>query len=104
MHWGWTCNSHIIHCSNKIVSFSASVHQAHKEFYVGWGSLTYFQFSIKSSQLSVWWYDFHIMILIFYDDGILLLLLMKGMEQKIPWDPSILGNDIFPKGAIVFGS
>ena len=56
-----------------------------------------------TSQFSVQWYNFHIMIFIFYDDGILLFLLMSGMRKKIPWDLGILGNDIFPKGAIVFG-
>ena len=73
-----TQDSHLCHCINKIVSFSDGVHQVHNEFYVGWGSLKYFQFCIGSFQFLVWWYDFHIMIFIFYDDKILLLLLMFG--------------------------
>ena len=84
--------------------FRDSVHEVHKDFYVRWGILTNFQFCIEIFQLSVWWYDFHIMILILYDDGILLLFLMIGRREMIPWDPGILGNDIFPKGAVVFGS
>ena len=29
-HWGLTWDSHICHCSNKTMSFSASMHHAHK--------------------------------------------------------------------------
>ena len=46
----------------------------------------------------------HIMILIFYDDGFLLLLLMSRIAHKIPWDPRILVNGRFLKGALVFES
>ena len=35
IYWGCTWDSHLCNCINKIVSFSASVHQEHKEFYVG---------------------------------------------------------------------
>ena len=73
-----TCDSHLCHGKNKIVSFNADVHQAHKEIYVGWGSLKDFQFCIGSFKFSVQWYDFHIMDFISYDDKILLLLLMFG--------------------------
>ena len=68
-----------------------------EEFHVGWGNLTYIQSFFGSFQLSVWWYDFHIFISIFYDDEILLLLRMFGRVQIIPWDPNILWNDIFLK-------
>ena len=57
-----------------------------------------------SDQLLVWWYDFHILIFIFYDDIIFLLLLMFGRGQIIPWDLGILWNEIFRKGAKNFGS
>ena len=29
---------------------------------------------------------------------------MFGRRHIIPWDPGILGNDIFPNGAVTFGS
>ena len=48
-----TGNSHLCHCSNIIERFSADVHQAHKELYVGWGSLIDFRFRIKSLQFSL---------------------------------------------------
>ena len=67
------------------------------------GELTDLQCCMGTSQFSVQWYNFHIMIFIFYDDGIFLFLLMSGMRQKIPWDTSNLGNDRFPKGAAVSG-
>ena len=38
-HWGWTWDSHLCHGIHETVSFRDSVHQADKEFYVGWGSL-----------------------------------------------------------------
>ena len=66
--------------------------------------IKYIQFGMGSDQLSVWWYDFHILIFIFYDDRILLLLLMFGMNKIIPWDPGIIWNGIFPKGVEKFGS
>ena len=51
-----------------------------------------------SDQLSVWWYDFHILIFIFYDDMILLLLLMFGRGEIIPWDPAFFGMKYLQKG------
>ena len=75
-----------------------------KKFHAWWESLKDIHFGMGSDQLSVWWYDFHILIFIFYDDRILLLLLMFGREKIIPWDPGIIWNEIFPKGEENFGS
>ena len=75
-----------------------------KKFHAWWESLKYIQFVMGSDQLSVWWYDFHIPIFIFYNDKIMLFLLMFGRGQIIPWDPRIIWNDIFPKGVATFGS
>ena len=36
VHWGCILDSHLFHYSNKIPSFNVGVHQANKEFYVGW--------------------------------------------------------------------
>ena len=52
----------------------------------------------------VWWYDFHILIFILYNDKILLIILMGGRRQIKPWDPDILRNDIVQKVAAKFGS
>ena len=83
-HQGWTWDSHLCHGRHKTVSFRAIVHQAHKEFYVGWRSLTDFQFCIEIFQLSIWWYDYYIMILNLYDDGMLFLFFMIGRTHMIP--------------------
>ena len=55
-------------------------------------------------ELLVWWYDFHNLIFILYNDEILLFLLMVGRRQIKPWHPGILGNDRFPKGTTTFDS
>ena len=68
------------------------------------GEFKNFQFGMGRYELPVWWYDFHNLIFILYNDKILLFLPMGGRRQMIPWDPGILGNDIFQKGAVVFGS
>ena len=47
--------------------------------------------------ISVWWYDFHILLYIFYGDKSLLLLMMFGRMQIRLWDPSILWNDSIPQ-------
>ena len=57
-----------------------------------------------ADELPVWWYDFHNLIFILYNDNFLLFLLMVGRRQIKPWDPGILGNDKFPKGTKKFGS
>ena len=98
-----TWDSHLCHFGKIILRFISNVHQGHTKISLGWGNHTDLQFCIENFQFSVQWRDFHIMIFIFSDDGILLFLLMSGMRQKIPRDPCILGNDIFPKGAVVFG-
>ena len=89
-HWGWTWDSHTCHCSNKTMSFSVSMHEAHNELYVGWGSLTHFQLCIENFQFSVQWYDFHIMNLIPYDDKFLWWILMFGYLQLRNWVPCII--------------
>ena len=40
---------------------------------------------------------------ILYNDKIVLFLLMGGRRKIKPWDPSILGDGRFTKGATVFG-
>ena len=55
-------------------------------------------------ELLVWWYDFHNLIFILYNDKILFCLLMARRRKIKPWDPSILGNDRFQKGQETFGS
>ena len=75
-----------------------------KKFNSSWESPKDIQFGMGSDQLLVWWYDFHILIFIFYDDRILLLLLMFGKGQITPWDPGMLWNEIFTKGTEKFGS
>ena len=54
-------------------------------------------------ELPIWWYDFHNLISILYNDKILLFILMCGRRQIKPWDPSILRNDIVQKVAAKFG-
>ena len=93
---------------NSDVSFSASLHMdSHilerlnmiwlhiEESHAWWESLKDMQLCMGSDQLSVWWYDFHILIFILYDDELLLLLLMFGRMQIRPRDPDILWNDKF---------
>ena len=58
----------------------------------------------KISNFSVQWYDIHTMDFIFYDDKILLLFFMFRRRKIKPWDPRILGNDIFTKEETTFGS
>ena len=55
-------------------------------------------------ELPVWWYDFHNLIFILYNDKILLFILMGGRRQIKPWDLDILRNDIVQKVAAKFGS
>ena len=55
-------------------------------------------------ELLAWWYDFHNIIFILYNDKILLFILMGGRRQIKPWDPGILRNDIVQKVAEKFGS
>ena len=74
------------------------------KFHTWWESLKDNQFVMRNDQLSLWWYDFHILIFIFYDDKILLLLLMFGRGYIISWDPVIIWNEIFPKGETTFRS
>ena len=69
--------------------FSANVHQAHKELYVGWGNLTDFQFCIENFQFSMQCYDFYIMNFILCDDKFLWLILMIGGLQLRKWDLGI---------------
>ena len=103
--------------SNSDASSSASLHMDFhnlkrlkmmwsyiKKFHAGWESLKYIQFGMGIDQFSMWWCDFHILIFIFYDDKILLLLLIFGRGEIIPWDPGIVWNDIFPKEEETFGS
>ena len=55
-HWGWTWDSHLCLCSNIVIRCNADVHQAHKELYVGWGNLTYFQLCIEHAlRISSFW-------------------------------------------------
>ena len=75
-----------------------------KKFHAWWESIKDIQFGMGSDQFLVWCYDFHILIFILYNDRIFLLLLMFGREKIIPWDPGIIWNEIFPKGAKKFGS
>ena len=44
-------------------------------------------------ELPVWWYEFHNLIFILYNDKILLFLLMGGRRHIKPWDPGILRDD-----------
>ena len=55
-------------------------------------------------ELPVWWYDFHNLIFLLYNDKILLFLLMGGRRKIKLWDPSILRNDRVQKVAEKFGS
>ena len=92
-HWGWTWDSNLCICSNIIVRFNVDVHQAHKELYVGWGSLTDFQLCIENFQFSVQWYDFHSMNVIPCDDKFVWWILMFGYLQLRKWDPRINSPD-----------
>ena len=55
-------------------------------------------------ELPVWWYDFHNLIFIIYNDNIQLFLLMGGRRQIKPWDTGILGNSRVQNGVETFGS
>ena len=65
---------------------------ADEEFHVLWESLKNVQFGMGRVELPVWWYDFHNLIFILYNDKKLLFLLMGGGRQIKPWDPDILRN------------
>ena len=105
IHGGAWDNLLCIH-NNSDVSSSASLHMdfhtseslkmiwSHiKEFHFLWESLKNVQFGMERDELLVWWYDFHNLIFLLYNDKILLFLLMGGRRQIKPWDPSILRND-----------
>ena len=68
------------------------------------GEFKNFQFGMGRDELPVWWYDFHNLIFLLYNDKILLFLLMGGRRKIKPWDPGILRNDRFQKVAENFGS
>ena len=85
-----TWDSHVCHWNNIIVRFNVDVHQAHKELYVGWGSLTDFQLCIENFQFSVQCYDFHSMNVIPCDDKFVWWILMFGYLQLRKWDPCII--------------
>ena len=59
---------------------------------------------MRRDELPVWWYDFHYLIFILYNDKILFSILMGGRRQIKPWDPNILRNDIIQKVVAKFGS
>ena len=63
-----------------------------------------FQIGMWRDELPVWWYAFHNLIFILYDDKILLFILMCGRRQIKPWDLEIIWNGKFPKGEAKFGS
>ena len=75
-----------------------------EEFHAWWESLKYDQFGMGRDELSVWWYDFHNLIFILYNNKILLFLLMVGRRQIKPCDPGIIQNDRVEKGETTFGS
>ena len=75
-----------------------------KEFHDWWESLKNVQFVMGRDELPVWWYDFHNLIFLLYNDKILLFLLMDGRMQIKPWDPGILRNDRVQKVEEKFGS
>ena len=62
------------------------------------------QFGMGRDELPVWWYDFHNLILLLYNDKILLFLLMGERRQIKPWDLGILRNDKVQKVAEKIGS
>ena len=113
---GGTWDNHLFLHSNSDVSSSASLHMDFhtlerlniiwphiEKFHSWWEILKDVHFGMGSDQLPLWWYDFHFLIFIFYDDEFLLLL-MFGRMQIRPWNPGILWNDIFPKGVATYGS
>ena len=55
-------------------------------------------------ELPIWWYDFHNLIFLLYNDKIMLFLLIGGRRQIKPWDPGILRNARIQKVAEKFGS
>ena len=55
-------------------------------------------------ELPVWWYDFHNLFFLLYNDKILLFLLMGRRRNIKPWDPCILMNDRVQKVEEKFGS
>ena len=89
---------------NIMLSFCTRTKITNEEFHVWWESLIFFYFGMGRDELLVWWYDFHNLIFILYNDNFWLFLLMGGVRQIKPWDPGILGNDKFPKGKKKFGS
>ena len=55
-------------------------------------------------ELPIWWYNFHNLIFLLYNDKILLFLFMGGRRKIKSWDPGILTNDKVQKVAKKFGS
>ena len=49
-----------------------------EEFNVWWESLINVQFGMGRDEIPMWWYDFHNLIFMLYNDKILLFLLMVG--------------------------
>ena len=90
--------------SSIMLSFSTRTKIEDEEFHVWWESSKNFQFGMGRDELPVWWYDFHNLIFILYNDKILLFILMGGRRKIKPWDPGILRNDIVQKVATKFGS
>ena len=68
------------------------------------GEFKKFQFGMGRDELPVWWYDFHNLIFILYNDEILFFILMGGRRHIKPWDPDILNNDRVQKVVEKFGS
>ena len=105
IHGGAWDNLLCIH-NNSYMSSSASLHMDFhtlerlkmiwsriKDFHVWCEILKNVHFGMGRDEIPVWWYDFHNLIFLLYNDKILLFLLIGGRRQIKPWDPSILWND-----------
>ena len=98
------CFNPIFHMESHILETIDMIWPHIEEFHVGWGSLTNIQFCIGAFQHPLWWYDFHILIFISYDDDFLLLFMMFGRVKIIPWELNIIWNDKFPNRETTFES
>ena len=57
-------------------------------FHAWWESIKDIQFAVGSDQFPEWWYDFHILIFIFYDDKKIVVVtdVWKGAYNTMgPW-------------------
>ena len=98
------CSSASLHMDFHTLERLKMIWSRIKEFHVWWESLKNVQFGMGRDELPIWWYDFHNLIFLLYNDKILLFLLISGRRHIKPWDPGILRNDRVQKVAEKFGS